>query len=546
MTSSAEYIIVGGGTAGLVVASRLSDNTNTRVVVLEAGPNRTDDPRVQSPDAYLGLAGSELDWKYQTVPQPELSDRELDHPAGKLVGGSSAINGCLFFPPSPASLNAWAALGSPTWNWESLRPYIHNTYTLHPSPLETVAGEKPQHPLATGSIQVTQQGVKDSAGKAIVEAWNAAFQTHGYEHNSTFLAEDRAVGTRPYTSSIDPVSGHRSSADSQYGAALAGRDNVSIVTGATVQRILLDSTSDGSLVATEVEAQVDGRITTFKASKEMNLAAGVFQSPKLLELSGIGKASLLRELGIDPLVDLPGVGQNMQNHIIAGLSIGLKPNPEVQSITPGIKAMAFVRLPDDVQQKLLNPRIASDSPRSSIIKSTLQDPNEASAILALSILSPNLAGLGIGLTFPFSSGSTHAQSIDPNAMPRFDAGFLTDNLDLDLLVSHVQQFIDIVNSDTSLTLFLQQCQIPTDRTTLEALLRASLAIPAHHSCGTAAMLPRDAGGVVGEDLKVYGIKNLRIVDASIFPLISNTNPMCTVYAVAAKAADVIKGSSNTA
>ncbi|KAL4942566.1 hypothetical protein BDV06DRAFT_222087 [Aspergillus oleicola] len=543
MASSAEYIIVGGGTAGLVIASRLSDNPNTQVVVLEAGPNRTDDPRVQSPEAYLGLFGSEMDWKFKT---PELSDRELDHPAGKLLGGSSAINGCLFFPPSPASINAWAALGSPTWNWESLRPYIQNTYTLHSSPLETVAGEKTQRPPATGPIQVTQQGVKDSADKALVEAWNAAFQQHGYEHNDNFLAEDRTVGTRQYTASIDPASGHRSNADSQYGALLASRDNVSIVTGATVQRILLESTSDGSLVATGVNAQVDGQITTFKASKEVILAAGVFQSPHLLELSGIGKASLLRELGIDPLLDLPGVGENMQNHIIAGLPIGLKPHPEIQSITPGIKAMAFVRLPDDAQQKLLEPESASDNPRSSIIKSTLQNPNEASAILALSILSPNLAGLGIGLTFPFSSGSTHAQSIDPNAMPRFDAGFLTDNLDLDLLVSHVQQFINLINSDTSLTPFLQQCQIPTEKTTLETLLRASLAIPAHHSCGTAAMLPRDAGGVVGEDLKVYGTKNLRVVDASIFPLISNTNPICTVYAVAAKAADVIKGSSDAA
>ncbi|KAL4862753.1 hypothetical protein BDV12DRAFT_178405 [Aspergillus spectabilis] len=542
MVSSAEYIIVGGGTAGLVVASRLSENPSTRVVILETGPNLTDDPRVQNPAAYIGLAGSELDWKFRTIPQAELNNRELDHPAGKVLGGSSAINGCLFFPPSPAGIDAWAALGNSGWNWESLRPYIEKTYTLHPSPIKFEEPfESTPRPPATGLIQVVHQGVEDNADKTLAEAWNAAFEQHGYEYNSDFLAEHRTIGTRACTAAIDPVSGHRSSADAQYGALLAGRDNVSIVTGATVQRILFVTAPDGNLAATGVETQVDGQVTTVKASKEVILAAGVFHSPQLLELSGIGNVTRLRELGVNPVVDLPGVGENLQNHIIAGLPVALKAHPEIQGVTPGIKAMAFVRLEANAQQQLWTTESASDNSRSNIIRSILQNPNEASAILVLSTISDNLAGLGIGLTFPFSSGSTHAQSKDPSDMPRFDAGFLSNNLDLEILVHHVQEFVKLINSSTALSPFLQDCQIPTDKPTLEALLRGSMAIPAHHSCGTAAMLPRDAGGVVGVDLKVYGTGNLRVVDASIFPLISNTNPMCTVYAVAEKAADFIKG-----
>jgi choline dehydrogenase-like flavoprotein len=182
-----------------------------------------------------------------------------------------------------------------------------------------------------------------------VDAWNAAFEQDGYEHISDFLAEQKAIGTRAYTAAINPVSGHRSSTDTQHGALLAGRDNVTITTAATVQRILFELTPDGTVRATGVEVNVDGQPTTFKASKEIILVAGVFHSPKLLELSGIGEATRLRELGINTLVDLPGVGENLQNHIIAGLPVGLKPHPGIQGITPGIKVFAFVDLDSEAK-----------------------------------------------------------------------------------------------------------------------------------------------------------------------------------------------------
>jgi choline dehydrogenase-like flavoprotein len=375
-----------------------------------------------------------------------------------------------------------------------------------------------------------------------VDAWNAAFEQNGYERITDFLAEQKTVGTRAYTAAIDPVSGHRSSADTQYGALLAGRDNVMIMTGATVQRILFEKTPQGTVRAIGVEVNVDGRLTTLEASREIILAAGVFRSPKLLELSGIGNASRLHELGIHTLVDLPGVGENLQNHIIAGLPVGLKPHPMIQGITPGIKAFAFVSLDSEAKDQLWTTTdSAAEEPQSSTIRSILQSPDEASAIIGLSVISDSLSGLGIGLTFPFSKGSSHIKSTDPGASPRFDAGFLTNKLDLEILVRHVQQAIRFLSSSTALGPFFHECQIPSDRTALEGLLRASLTLPAHHSCGTAAMLPREKGGVVGDKLKVYGTENLRIVDASVFPLISNTNPMCLVYAVAEKAADFIKG-----
>jgi choline dehydrogenase-like flavoprotein len=235
-------------------------------------------------------------------------------------------------------------MGNEGWNWKSMKPYIQKTYTLYPPRLPSgdAAGSAPSHGNpSSGPIQVAYESPANNADKILVDAWNAAFEQHGYEHISDFLAEKKTFGTRAYTAAIDPTSGHRSSADAQHGALLAGRDNVTIMTGATVQRILFDPSADGTVRAIGVEANVDAQLTTLKASKEVILAAGVFHSPKLLELSGIGHATRLRELGINTWVSLPGVGENLQNHIIAGLPVGLKPHPETQGISAGIKAFAF-------------------------------------------------------------------------------------------------------------------------------------------------------------------------------------------------------------
>jgi len=300
----ADYVIVGGGTAGLVVACRLSENPETRIIVLERGEDVGSDARVQNPLAYESLAGSEMDWDLRVAPQVTtsssadngimlkltdqagLNGREFNQPAGKALGGSSVINGCIFLPPSAAALNAWGVQGNPGWNWETLEPYFRRTFVLHPR-----TGD-PQ-PDTAGPIQVSYPQSTDKADIILLDAWKQAFEEHGYDYTDELVSEGTTIGTRPYTATIDPLSGHRSSASSGYGAILASRANVSIITGTTVTRILFDSsTPNGNPTAKGVEAQIEARGNVlFKPTKEVIMAAGAFNNPKILESSAFHPSS---------------------------------------------------------------------------------------------------------------------------------------------------------------------------------------------------------------------------------------------------------------
>jgi choline dehydrogenase-like flavoprotein len=393
------------------------------------------------------------------------------------------------------------------------------------------------------SIKVTYPALSDKVATPLLQAWNDAFKARGYNFNTDILAERNTIGTRAYTATIDPISGLRSSADSEYGATAAARSNVTIITEATVNRILFDSqnSQNEGVTATGVQLTYNGQTTTIKATKEVILAAGAFHTPKLLELSGIGDTERLTKLGIPVVIDQPGVGENLQNHLMSIIPAPLVPESGLEGIKSGLQALAFVRIDSEEQNKLLATHPESDSASEKAIRSIIQSPNEASSSIFLAVRSASLALLGAITSFPFSRGSTHISSAEFDTMSSVDAGFLTNDMDLEILARHVRTLYELPTAEP-LKAFFQPSESgsPPDLEEIKEKLRAS-ALTTHHTCGTTAMLPRSDGGVVDQDLMVYGTTNLRVVDASIFPLIPHANPMATVYAVAERAADLIRG-----
>ena len=274
-------------------------------------------------------------------------------------------------------------------------------------------------------------------------------------------------------------------------------------------------------------------------TNEVILAAGAFQTPKLLELSGIGSKAVLARYGITPIIDNPGVGENLQNHSMYVQPVGLK--PQEGTVTAGLQALAFVRTGEEAH--LAARYLSPTDPENVICDNILRNSEEASANFFVSTRpAGNVALLGLIQCYPLSRGSIHLSSgiDDPDSKPEVDPRFYSNPVDIELMARHLQSLFQVAASPT-LQPFLDcsAVKVPEDLEAAKTLLRAS-ALTTHHSCGTAAMLPREQGGVVDQDLKVYGTKSLRVVDASVFPLIPYGNPMATVYAVAERAADLIQ------
>ncbi|EIM88948.1 alcohol oxidase [Stereum hirsutum FP-91666 SS1] len=589
LSSEFDYLVLGAGTAGLAVAARLSEDPNVRVGVIEAGELVVDRPEVNIPGMVGRAVGSDLDWKFETIPQENANNRVIRQPRGKVVGGTSALNFEAWGRASAAEYDAYEVLGNEGWNWPEFLKYLKKAETFTPPPPEIAkqhhVNYEAQYHGTDGPIQMTFPVWFNDLHLPFLEASAA----RGIPYNSD-NGDGKNNGSFTGTFCIDPRTGTRSYSTTGYYLPNAERKNLVLLTGAHITRILFEDTQGSDVVATGVEFLKDGQTLVAKAKREVVLCAGTHQTPQILELSGIGKSEILKKHGIKQIVDLP-VGEGLQDHVWVHFIFeiskdiftleSLRESPEVlgeimrtyKEEKKGMMASVFsaysfaplssVMTPSELEahgNEIVNGDSFSKTPfgrkYASLYKDWAHDDGHAQlevlqtpGFLTRVDLKPkpdtHYNTFMAGLLQPLSRGSVHIGSSDPLAPPVIDPAFLKNPLDLKLLVKIVKLCRDIMNSDAYKAANPVAYDPPNEMQSdeeLEEFVRKT-ANPFFHPVGTASMLPKEDGGVVDKTLKVYGTKNLRVVDASVMPFVLSCHIQSTIYAIAEKAADIIKAAN---
>ncbi|QRV84518.1 GMC oxidoreductase [Ceratobasidium sp. AG-Ba] len=583
-----DYLVIGGGTAGLVVAARLSEDPKVTVGVIEAGQYIQNDPFVDTPRLSGNLQGNpKYDWMFETIPQPNLNNRVLPIPRGKGLGGSSMINLMVFDRASKAEYDGWSKLGNTGWNWDGLLPYMKKA--------ESFTGIDPFRANSSNPNGIYPSQGRNGPIAASYNDWysdiiipcNKAIANLGIPMNYD-PDSGNAYGHFNSATAVNRTTGKRSYAASTYFAYNAGRTNLVVLTGAQVTKInFANASASGSkLKATGVSFVSNSTGYSAHARKEVVLAAGAIQSPQILELSGIGNATLLQSLGIRPLINLPGVGENLQDHPGISVSYELKPGTTTFDILrnnatfaaeaqaqyntthDGIYAatntiLSFVDLETitnktklAAMRKQLEREIKAGNPSKlqaeqyAIQRSWLDEKlGHVELIFSPSYITAGVPkantsylGMFMIVQHPFSRGNVHIKSSDYLARPTYDPNYFSKTIDQDTLVEALKFSLKVSQTEPLASLIVGRQDPAPDVITDTQLLDyvKAYARTLHHPIGTVVLAPEKLGGVVGSNLKVYGTANLRVVDASLIPLHMGTHLSRTVYGIAEKAAVIIR------
>lgn len=524
-----DYIIIGAGSAGAILASRLSEDEKVTVLLLEYGGSDSS-IFVRMPSALsIPMNSRTYNWGFESEPEPHLNNRRMNCPRGKVIGGTSSINGMVYVRGHPRDIDSWQLSGAEGWNYANCLPYfkklenhevIDSEYAGKGGPVNISGGNRMQNPLYRAFVQA---GV--DAGYAETEDYNG-FQQEGFGPKYMNVAD-----------------GIRASTGYCYLRPARSRRNLHIIKNALARRIILNQKR-----ARGVECQIGGQITNYHARREVIVSAGAIGSPHLLQVSGIGPSAVLAEAGIETLHELSGVGENLQDHLEFNFQYRCKQpitlNSELGLISKGkiglrwllrrdglgstnhfescgfIRSQAGVQWPD-IQYHFLPGAIAYDG-RSAFKGHGFQ--------------------VHVGHNKPTSRGFVRAASPDVKNAPKIQFNYLQTEADKQGFRDALRLTREIM-SQPAMDAYRDEVIAPRDDVISDAQIDdfvANAVDSAYHPCGTCKM-GSDADAVVDHELKVRGIKGLRVVDASVFPIITNGNLNAPTMMLAERAADLIKG-----
>ena len=529
--SEFDYVVIGAGAAGCVVASRLSENPGVSVCLLEAGGS-DHSVLIRAPLGFAATAPLGIhNWNYNTVPQAGLNGRRGYQPRGKVLGGSSSVNAMVYTRGNRLDYDHWAALGNPGWGFEDVLPYFKRSENSE------CFGANAYHGVG-GPLNVSFLRSPSTINQAFLQACaeQGLPQTADYNGNSQ-------LGCAP--AQVTQKNGERCSAASAYITPHLARTNLGVITRAHSQRILLEGKR-----ALGVEYLQDGQSCQVKARREVILAAGAFGSPQLLLLSGIGPATHLQQHGIPVLHDLPGVGQNLHDHITAVLIYRTQRQEATFGWSPGGLAAMVKGIFEWRKQRsgILTSNIAES--QAFMLCNESEPSPDIQLALCTGIVDDHTRKnhLGHGYTLhvtllrPRSRGQVTLKSAKAQDAPLIDPQFLSDPGDLATLIKATQIGYDIMQAP-ALDGYRGPMLYPFDRNDtaqIERYLRDH-SDTEYHPCGTCKMGPAtDPGAVVDATLRVYGIEHLRVVDASIMPQLVSGNTNAPTVMIAEKASDFIK------